>query len=222
KLLNANIDTFTSQKQFIENASHELQTPLAIALNKLELLAGSAELTDEHIAKIGNIMQMLQRLAELNKALLLISKIENKQFVNSDDVNFDEIFKQVLSDFSDYVEFRKIKMHYSLNDNWIYTINRQLAEILVRNLVKNAVFHNYKGGEVFIGLFSGGFTIENTSDEPVLHPDQLFKRFNKNNNKTESTGLGLAIVKAIADISRLAVNYSFTTPGKHLIKVSSL
>ena len=222
KLLNANIDTFTSQKQFIENASHELQTPLAIALNKLELLAGSAELTDEHIAKIGNIMQMLQRLAELNKALLLISKIENKQFVNSDDVNFDEIFKQVLSDFSDYVEFRKIKIHYSLNGNWIYKMNRQLAEILVRNLVKNAVFHNYKGGEVFISLFFGGFTIENTSDEPALQPDQLFKRFNKNNNKTESTGLGLAIVKAIADVSRLAVNYSFTTPGKHLIKVSSL
>ncbi|MCA1761075.1 MAG: sensor histidine kinase, partial [Bacteroidales bacterium] len=80
----------------------------------------------------------------------------------------------------------------------------------------------YKGGEVFINLFAGGFTIENTSAEPELKPAQLFKRFNKNKNKTESTGLGLAIVKAIAGVSRLAVNYSFNTPGKHLIKVSSL
>lgn len=220
KLLNANIETYSSQKQFIENASHELQTPLAIAINKLELLAGSAELTEENIAKIGNIIQMLQRLAEINKSLLLISKIENKQFVNNEKVDFDEIFKQVLSDFSDYIEFRKIKIDYSLNNNWNFSMNRQLAEILVINLVKNAVFHNFKGGEVFIELHSGGFTIENSSVESALNPADLFKRFSKNKNKTESTGLGLAIVKAITDVSGLTVNYSFTIPGKHSVKVS--
>jgi signal transduction histidine kinase len=220
KLLNANIETYSSQKQFIENASHELQTPLAIAINKLELLAGSDELTDEHIAKIGNIIQMLQRLAEINKSLLLISKIENKQFVNNEKVDFNEIFKQVLSDFSDYIEFRKIKINYSLNSNWNFSMNRQLAEILVINLVKNAVFHNYKKGEVFIEVHSGGFTIENTSDEPALHPDRLFKRFNKNNNKTESTGLGLAIVKAIADVSECNVSYRYNTQNRHEFKIS--
>lgn len=221
KLLNANIETYSSQKQFIENVSHELQTPLAIAINKLELLAGSAELTKEHIAKIGNIIQMLQRLAEINKSLLLISKIENKQFVNNENVDFNEIFKQVLSDFADYIEFRKIKINYSLNSNWIYTMNHQLAEILVRNLMKNAVFHNYKKGEVFIDVHSGGFTIENTSDEPPLQPDQLFKRFNKNNNKTESTGLGLAIVKTIANVSGCSVSYRYNTQNRHEFKISS-
>lgn len=220
KLLNANIETFTSQKQFIENASHELQTPLAIAINKLELLAGSAELTEEHIAKIGNIIQMLQRLAEINKSLLLISKIENKQFVENENVDFNEIFKQVLSDFSDYIEFRKIKINYSLNNNWNFSMNRQLAEILVINLVKNAVFHNFKGGEVFIDLHSGGFTIENTSAESALNPAELFKRFNKNKNKTESTGLGLAIVKAIADVSGCSVSYRYNTQNRHEFKIS--
>lgn len=221
KLLNANIETYSSQKQFIENASHELQTPLAIAINKLELLAGSAELTEGHIAKIGNIIQMLQRLAEINKSLLLISKIENKQFVNNEKADFDEIFKQVLSDFADYIEFRKIKINYSLNSNWIYTMNRQLAEILVRNLVKNTVFHNYKGGEVFIDLYSGGFTIENTSAEPALDPEELFKRFNKNNNKTESTGLGLAIVKAIANVSGCSISYRYNKQNRHEFIISS-
>jgi signal transduction histidine kinase len=219
KLLNTNIDTFTSQKQFIENASHELQTPLAISLNKLELLAGSAKLTDEHIAKIGNIMQILQRLAELNKALLLISKIENNQFTNSEKVNFDEIFKQVLSDFSDYVEFRKIEIHLTLNENWIYTMNRQLAEIMVRNLLKNAVFHNYNGGEIFIGLHACGFTIENTSAEPALNPSQLFKRFNKNKNKPESTGLGLSILKAITNVSGCTILYRFNPQNRHEFKI---
>lgn len=221
KLLKANIDIFNSQKQFIENASHELQTPLAIAINKLELLAGSDELNEEHIAKIGNIIQMLQRLAEINKSLLLISKIENKQFVNNEKVDFDEVFKQVLSNFSDYIEFRKIKIHYFLNNNWIYTMNRQLAEILIINLVKNAVFHNYKGGEVFIDLYSGGFTIENSSAESAISPAELFKRFNKNKNKTESTGLGLAIVKAIADVSGCSVSYRYHTQNRHAFKISS-
>ena len=220
KLLNANIDTYISQKQFIENASHELQTPLAIAINKLELLADSAELNDEHIAKIGNIIQMLQRLTEINKSLLLISKIENKQFMNNEKVDFDEIFKQVLSDFFDYIEYRNINIHYAVNTNCIKSMNRQLAEILVRNLLKNAVFHNFREGEVFISMFDNGFTIENTSDEPELNPDELFKRFNKNKTKAGSTGLGLAIVKAIADVSGLTVTYSFTNTEKHSIKVS--
>jgi len=220
KLLNANIDTFISQKQFIENASHELQTPLAISINKLELLAGSPELTDAHIAKIGNIIQMLQRLAEINKSLLLISKIENKQFLNNENVDFDEIFKQVLSDFSDYIEYRNINIHYVVNTKCIKSMNRQLAEILVRNLLKNAVFHNFMGGEVFISMFDCVFTIENTSDDPALNPDELFKRFNKNKTKAGSTGLGLAIVKAIADVSGLTVSYSFANTEKHSIKVS--
>lgn len=221
KLLSANVETFLSQKQFIENASHELQTPLAIAINKLELLERSDGLTDMHTEKIENIIQTLQRLAEINKSLLLISKIENKQFVNNENVDFNEIFKQILSDFSGYAEFRKIKIHYALNENWIYTINRQLAEILVINLIKNAVFHNYEGGEVFIDLHSSGFTIENSSVEPALNPSKLFSRFNKNKNKIESTGLGLAIVKAIADVSGCSVSYRYTSQNRHEFKISS-
>ena len=220
KLLNTNIDTYISQKQFIENASHELQTPLAIAINKLELHAGSPGLTDEHIAQIENIIQMLQRLAEINKSLLLISKIENKQFMNNEKVDFDKIFKQVLSDFSDYIEYRKINIHYTVNDNCIKSMNRQLAEILVRNLLKNAVFHNIREGEVFISMLDSGFIVENTSSEPGLNSHELFKRFNKNKTKAGSTGLGLAIVKAIADVSGLIVSYSHQSSGKHTFKVS--
>jgi signal transduction histidine kinase len=199
-----------------------LTTAFAAEDSFYELKIVSQELDrKELIAKIGNIIQMLQRLTELNKALLLISKIENKQFVNNENIDFDKIVKQVLSDFSDYVEFRKIKIHYSVNGNWIYKMNRQLAEILVRNLVKNAVFHNYKGGEVFISLFAAGFTIENTSAEPPLQPDQLFNRFSKNKNKIESTGLGLAIVKAITDVSGCSVSYRYNPQNRHEINIGA-
>ncbi|MBT6998181.1 MAG: HAMP domain-containing histidine kinase, partial [Prolixibacteraceae bacterium] len=112
KLLKDNVDVYSSQKQFIENASHELQTPLAIGINKLELLADEKDLSDGNIKKIGNIIQTLQSLADLNKSLLLISKIENKQFLVEEQVNFDDIFTRIINDFSDFTEYRKIEINY--------------------------------------------------------------------------------------------------------------
>jgi len=219
KLLKANANTYKSQKQFIENASHELQTPLSIGINKLELLAGSGNLTEEHIQKIENVIQILQRLSGLNKSLLLISKIENKQFTPQETVNFNDIFTRLIDDFQDYTEYRKIKVLFTKKDNCQILMNKNLAEILVLNLVKNAIFHNYEGGEVYIELSASQFSIENTSNTSELSLDKLFERFNKNPNKKGSTGLGLAIVKTIADVSGLTVTYSYTSQQRHLLKV---
>ena len=96
--------------------------------------------------------------------------------------------------------------------------NKDLAEILVMNLVKNAIIHNQQNGEIIIRLASSSFTIENTSNEQLMPADKLFKRFNKNPNSKGSTGLGLAIVKAIADVSGLTITYSYN--GRHVFKVS--
>lgn len=219
-LLKENVDVFSSQKQLIENASHEIQTPLAISINKLELLAASENLSNNHIQKIGEVIETLQRLADLNKSLSLLSKIENKQFPLEESVDFDVIFNRILSDFSDYTEFRKIEINYFVKETWVRKMNKNLAEILVMNLVKNAIFHNRLIGKVKIELSSTEFTIENTSDEPALPADKIFKRFNKNQNKKGSTGLGLAIIKAITDVSGLTVSYSYTNSGNHRIKVS--
>lgn len=221
KLLRANANTYKSQKQFIENASHELQTPLSIGINKLELLAGSDDLTNEHIQKIENVIQILQRLSGLNKSLLLISKIENKQFAPQQIVNFNTIFNHIIDDFQDYTEYRKIKVLFTKKDNCQIKMNKNLAEILVLNLVKNAIFHNYEGGEVYIELLANQFSIENTSNEPALPSDKIFERFNKNSNKKGSTGLGLAIVKTIAGVSGLTVTYTYSGQQRHLFKVSS-
>jgi len=217
-LLKTNVDIFNSQKQFIENASHELQTPLAIGINKLELLAEDAGLSPEQIRKIGDIIEAFQRLSGLNKSLLLLSKIENKQFISEELLNFDKIFSRIIDDFSDYAEYQKIKITYLKEDKWVFNMNKDLAEMLVMNLVKNAIIHNQQGGELIIRLSSLSFTIENTSNEPLMPADKLFKRFNKNLNSKSSTGLGLAIVKAIADLSGLIVTYSYN--GRHVFKVS--
>ncbi len=220
ELLKTNVNIFNSQKQFIENAAHELQTPLAIGINKLELLAGSKDLSTEHIQKIGNIIETFQRLSGLNKSLLLLSKIENKQFVFEEQINFDELSVRLIRDFSDYAEYRKIEIKYINEGPWLFQMNKDLAEFLSMNLIKNAIIYNRYGGELVIKLSSSFFTIENTSDEPELPADKLFERFNRNPKSKNSTGLGLAIVKAIADVSKLSVTYSYN--GRHVFKVSSL
>jgi signal transduction histidine kinase len=218
KLLKENVDVYSSQKQFIENASHELQTPLAISINKLELFANEKDLSDEKIHKIGNVIETLQHLSELNKSLLLISKIENKQFISEEPVSFDEIFKRILKDFSDYSEFRKIEVNYRKQAPCIFKMNKDLAEILTLNLVKNAIIHNRQGGNLSINLTDSFFTIENTSNETELPAERIFKRFSKNTDKKGSTGLGLAIAKTITEVSGLSLSYSYN--GNHVFKVS--
>ena len=217
-LLKTNVDIFNSQKQFIENASHEMQTPLAIGINKLELLAGDDNLSREQTEKIGSIIEAFQRLSGLNKSLLLLSKIENKQFMSEEEVSFDEIFSKIIQDFSDYTEFQKIEITYLKEEDWAIRMNKDLAEMLVLNLVKNAIVHNQAGGELIIRLASTYFTVENTSDKPMIPADNLFKRFNKNSKSKGSTGLGLAIVKAIADLTGLSISYSYN--NRHIFKVS--
>ncbi|MDD3320561.1 MAG: HAMP domain-containing sensor histidine kinase [Paludibacter sp.] len=218
QLLKSNIDIFNSQKQFIENASHELQTPIAIGINKLELLVGDEQISPTQIQKIAEITESLQRLSGLNKSLLLLSKIENKQFISEEPLNFDKIFSRITHDFSDYAEFQNIEISYQKEDNWVFNMNKDLAEILVVNLVKNAIVHNYEGGQLTIRLTSSSFIIENTSNEPVIPAEKLFQRFNKSSNSKGSTGLGLAIVKAIANVSYLNVIYSYN--GRHIFTIN--
>ena len=216
-LLKTNVGIFNSQKQFIENASHEMQTPLAIGTNKLELLAGEKDLSPDHIQKIGAIIETFQRLSGLNKSLLLLSKIENKQFVSEEQLNFDELFNRLINDFSDYAKYREIEIKYVNEGPWLLQMNKDLAELLTLNLLKNAIVHNRQGGKIIIKLSSSHFTIENTGDSPPLPFNKLFVRFNKNPNNKSSTGLGLAIVKAIADVSSLSVTYSYN--GRHVFNV---
>jgi signal transduction histidine kinase len=218
-LLKTNAEIYNNQKQFIENASHELQTPLAIGINKLELLAGEKDQSPEQIQKIGEIIENFQRLSGLNKSLLLLSKIENKQFISKEELSIDEIFKRIVEGFSDYIEYRKIKIKYNIENDWILKINKDLIEILILNLVKNAIVHNRQGGELIIKLSSASFAIENPSDNPEIPSDKLFERFSKNSANKSSTGLGLAIVKAITDASELVISYSYN--GNHVFKVSS-
>ncbi|MDB5258180.1 MAG: two-component sensor histidine kinase [Chitinophagaceae bacterium] len=216
-LLERNLEVYNSQKQFIENASHELQTPLAISINKLELLAERSDVSEEQLQTIGHVIQSLERLTRLNKSLLLLSKIENKQFAVEETINFNGLVKKVMEDFIDLAEFKEVKLVCHEEGELVRYMNKDLAEILLTNLLKNAVVHNVPGGTVDITVQKDSFTIVNTGAPKALNEEKLFSRFYKESIEKGTTGLGLSIVKAILDLYKGSVTYTFS--GKHIMVI---
>ncbi len=218
-LIDTNIEIFESQKQFIENVSHEMQTPLTIGLHKLELLAENDGLSENQLQNIGEIIESFKRLSGLNKSLLLLSKIQNKQFPAEDNIDFDIIFSNTINILSDLIDFWEIKLDYRKKSKFIYKMNKDLSEIMVMNLVKNAIIHNHRNGEIQIKMNAFGFTIENSGTNEPIPPDRLFQRFSKNTDNKSSTGLGLSIVKAVSMVSNLKIEYKFN--NRHIFKINS-
>lgn len=204
---------YNQQKQFVELASHELQTPLAVSLNRLELLSENPDCTEEQLAEIAAIHRTIKGIVKMNKSLLLLSRIENNQFPETKTVNLGEIIKEVIADISEIYEDSKIKVYWIGEASLEHEMNESLATTLISNLIKNAFVHNYKGGEIYIELTEKQFVISNTGEAPELNKDRLFQRFGKQSNRPDSTGLGLALVKSIADLYKIEVSYDYN--GKH-------
>ena len=216
KFVQRNIDTYTSQQHFIENASHELQTPLAISINKLESLAEDA-LKPGQLKLVASALDHLERLTRLNKSLLVLSRIENKQFAEVSPVNFNELTQKIISDFSDQLAFSGLQLTIIEKDSCIKKMNPDLAAILLINLVKNAIIHNRPGGIVAITIHSDRLIIENSGAEKPLAKEKIFSRFHSDKSSAVSTGLGLAIVKAISDLYSFKTSYRYQ--HNHIITV---
>ena len=210
KIIEQNEETFIQQKQFIENASHELQTPLAIAINKLDLLIESEDFSKKNLSELSQAKEGLMRLVRLNKSLLMLSRIENNQFNLKEKVNLNETVKTVLNDFSDMIEFKNISLDFFRNGNFKININPDLGYILISNLIRNAIKYNPLNGKIIVELFDDKLNIKNSSKNKPLNNDLIFNRFYKSNQDDTSTGLGLSIVKAIIENhSDLNIDYFF-------------
>ncbi|UUC45525.1 sensor histidine kinase [Flavobacterium cerinum] len=208
-LLKRNEATYNSQKQFIENASHELQTPLAISINRLELFAENNMLTEEQMEDVGKITDTLSRLVKLNKSLLMLSKIENRQFPDEEDIDFNELTEQIASDFDDFAAFKSVSLHIDQKEPLTFKMNKGLAVTLLSNLIKNAILHNQTGGTVAITLSEKQLIIRNSGSDQPLDPDFIFNRFARHGTNEHSTGLGLAIVQSIISNYNLYITYTF-------------
>lgn len=208
-LLQHNIETYEQQKQFIGNASHELQTPLAIATNKLELLIEKGNLQREQAENIAEIMSIIERLVRLNKSLLLLTKIENKQFLENKTVSLNEVVKQSVNDLEEMAEFKNVKIAIDEKAELTTEMDISLANIIVSNLLRNAIFHNASNGNVSVEISKNTIKIINTGIENSLNAEKIFSRFYKSETDQNGTGLGLAIVKAICDLYNFSISYRF-------------
>lgn len=216
---NRSYKAYEEQKQFIENASHELQTPLAIVRGKVELLAESEGMTEQQMEQLDEIYATLGRAVKLNKSLLLLSRIENGQYTEMEDVSVDEILDELLPDLMDIYEHKQVRLIRKREEQpFIIRCNHSLAQILVSNLVKNSLLHNREGGELQVLTTSTSLVIKNTGDVP-LDGEKLFRRFYHGmDGKKDSTGLGLAIARSIALSSSLKLTYEWQD-GMHTFRL---
>lgn len=218
---NRSYKAYEEQKQFIENASHELQTPLAIVRGKVELLAESEGMTEQQMEQLDEIYATLGRAVKLNKSLLLLSRIENGQYTEMEDVSVDEILDELLPDLMDIYEHKRVNLIRKREEQpFIIRCNHSLAQILVSNLVKNSLLHNREGGELQVLTTPTSLVIKNTGDVP-LDGEKLFRRFYHGmDGKKDSTGLGLAIARSIALSSSLKLTYEWQD-GMHTCNYSA-
>ena len=203
---------YERQKQFIGNASHELQTPLAVLGTRIEWMIDNTPLTEEQFAELAKMRQSLHRLSRLNRTLLLISKIENAQFNEKHDVDFVELTNNELEIYQDIYAGKEIQCNTEMPVRFIVSMDESLATTLVTNLLKNAFLHTADGGTIDISLSNGTLTVSNSGEE-ALDATRLFDRF-YTSGKSGSTGLGLALVKSISEFYKFGLEYSFTC-GKH-------
>ena len=200
---------FFNLKEFTENASHEIQTPLAIIKSKLELLVQSENLGPAELESIQSIDQAITRLSKLNSGLLLITKIENNQFENREQVALPKLIERTLETFEEFTDHKNITITTDIQYSLEILINNTLAEILITNLINNAIKHNIEGGFIKILLTRKSLSITNSGNRLDENPNELFSRFKKLSNRSDSLGLGLAIAKKICDFYQVKIAYTY-------------
>ncbi|MBI1767341.1 MAG: HAMP domain-containing histidine kinase [Bacteroidetes bacterium] len=208
-LIRKNTSIYNTQKEFIENAAHELQTPLAVIQGKLETLFQQSSLTQSQSEVLEKLNDAVARLSRLNKNLLLLSRIEHDQFSESENISVNDLLKKHYEFFSEQAAAKKIRITVESSPSVNVTANPVLTEVMINNLFLNAIRHNIEGGYISIQLKETGFAISNTGHHSALPEQKIFSRFSKINPSTQGSGLGLAIVKKIADLNRWEIRYAF-------------
>lgn len=205
-----NVDIYQSQKEFTENASHEMQTPLAIFQAKLELLMQTNPLSEEQAGFMEELANASQRMNCLNKSLLLLTKIENNQFIDKEIVSIKDMAEKLIEQYKFQADKKNITIQVKYAVHIYVDANKSLIEILLSNLLSNAIRHNIQNGSINIICDKQRMIIQNTAQGKSLETNKLFQRFQKQSPDESSIGLGLEIVKKIADLYRFTVAYQFT------------
>ena len=199
---------YLNLKEFSENASHEIQTPLAVIRSKTDLLMQQNNLNKESLSLIKSINEATTKLFKLNQGLLLISKIDNQAFHEKKLVSLKNILESGLENYTEILQLKKIKVELDLTDGGLVEMNDVLAEILISNLLSNAVRFNIDNGFIKCHIDRNNLIISNPGPSMTIDPEFLFRRFHKGSDNPHSVGLGLSIVKKITETYRMNITYT--------------
>lgn len=208
KMTQSVFNEYSALKIFTENASHEMQTPLAVIRSKVEMLLQQPEWKEHDLQQLLSIENAVLKLSRLHQSLLLLTKLENKQFVPDEKVQLSKIIEDKLNDIHELLVPKQLKVVTDCKEVTI-AFHHHLAEILVNNLLKNAIFHTPAAGYIWIEMTPEFLSIKNTAVNGPLDSNKIFKRFYKADHSQEGTGLGLAIIKEICNVAGFTAAYQF-------------
>ncbi|WP_372633426.1 sensor histidine kinase [Fodinibius sp.] len=211
------VKDYKNLKEFAENASHELQTPLSITKGKLELLT-ETDLTPEQYQYVEASQRSIKKLSRLSESLALLTKIENHEFTNKDKVNVTNLIRESTQAFEEFIKLNGLQVETDLEEEVFLQIHPVLADIMWTNLFQNAIKHNIENGRIRITLANDRLEISNTGKPLDMDTNVLFKRFKKADHGVDSIGLGLSIIEQIVDQNNYAISYDYED-GWHTINV---
>jgi signal transduction histidine kinase len=201
---------YLNLKEYTENASHEIQTPLAIIRSKSELLMQNKNLRKDSIDLIKSINEATNKLFKLNQGLLIISKIENQYYSEIRKISLQEVVSVCLDNYREIMNLRNIRVEFDGSSKALVNMNEVLAEVLVSNLISNAVRYNIDRGFIKVHIDDRQMIISNSGLPLTVDPELLFQRFHKGTDNPQSIGLGLSIVRKITDNYKMIITYTCT------------
>jgi len=197
---------YDNLKQFTENISHEIQTPLAIIQAKIDNIINEHAINTKQFEQITSIQKDIQRLKQLNKKITTLTKIDNNQY---DKIETLSLTQGIDDHIENYKELNIKNITHSSNGILWVRMDPFLADVLINNLVSNAIKHSSKDSSISIVTDKHSLMVFNSGTASLIHPEKLHLRFYRENTNNRSTGLGLAIVKKICDLYGYKLSYRF-------------
>ncbi len=220
RMTKRNESLYEEQKRFVANASHEMQTPLAVIQSRLEMLLDDGQLTKQQMGEVVKALHTLKALSRTNRSLLLLCKIEGGQFKAAGRVSMAETARRLLPDMEMVYAHKGLAVETRTDGDMRPEMDESLATTLVANLLKNAFTHANPGGSITVSITPLAMTVANTGQDTPLDGQRIFERFYHSAGKPSSTGLGLSIVEAICRLYGMAVAYRFEG-GMHVFEVKA-
>lgn len=198
---------YEALKEFTQNLSHELQTPIANIKGKIELML-SSDLSEAQMFSLSKMYDDLNKVSSINRSLVLLMSLEH-HLVKSELINMSELVGEIISDQEDLIIMNGVELTTKIATDIFVSVDKLLVNVLLSNLISNANRHNIPNGKIDVVLNSNQLIIRNTGREQEFTNETIFMRFKKGKYNAESIGIGLALVKKICMVYHFDISYQF-------------